>query len=96
MPQPKCANTKQGPAGLWGDEPVRSVYAGRALYVDTIARCLEALWDVLGPDTTPYVLQALARAAMEAAAVLVYLRNRASAAAFSRSRLLRVQVSARP
>jgi hypothetical protein len=53
MPQPKCANTEQGPAGPWGDEPVRSVYAGRALYVDTIVRCLEALSDVLGPDTTP-------------------------------------------
>ncbi len=69
----ECANTEQGSAGPWGDEPVRSVYAGCALYVDTMVRCLETPWDVLGPDTTPYVLQALARAAMEAAAVLVYL-----------------------
>ena len=41
--------------------------------MDTIVRCLEALWDVLRPNTTPYVLQALARAAMEAAEVVDYL-----------------------
>jgi hypothetical protein len=31
------------------------------------------MWDMLGPDTTLYVLEAIARAALEAAAVLVYL-----------------------
>jgi hypothetical protein len=42
--------------------------------------CLEALRDVLGPDTTPHVLQALAREAIEAAAVPVTFRNRPRAA----------------
>jgi len=69
----ECANTEHGAAGLWGDRPVRTVYAGAAIYLDTILRCLCALGDALSPETTPYVLEAMARAAMEAGSVLWWL-----------------------
>jgi hypothetical protein len=71
--QSECANTEQGPSGPWGDDPVRTMYVGGALYLDTIARCLRGLGDALSPATTPYVLEAQARAAMEAGAVLWWL-----------------------
>lgn len=69
----ECANTEHGPAGPWGEETVRAVYAAGALYLDTIMRCLCALGDSLSPETTSYVLEAQARAAMEAGAVLWWL-----------------------
>jgi len=69
----ECANTEHGPAGPWGEDPVRTMYAAGALYLDTIMRCLRALGDALSPATTPYVLEAQARAAMEAGAVLWWL-----------------------
>lgn len=69
----ECANTQSGPAGRWGEDTVRTMYTGGALYVDTIMRCLCALGDALSPETTPYVLEAQARAAMEAGAVLWWL-----------------------
>lgn len=69
----ECANTESGPAGPWGEDPVRTMYTGGALYVDTIMRCLCALADALSPETTPYVLEAQGRAAMEAGAVLWWL-----------------------
>jgi len=69
----ECANTEQGAAGLWGDDPLRTVYACGAVYIDTILRCLCALGDALSPETTPYVLEAVARAGMEAGAVLWWL-----------------------
>ena len=69
----ECANTEHGPAGPWGEDPVRTMYAAGALYLDTIMRCLRALGDALSPATTPYVLEAQARAAMEARAVLWWL-----------------------
>lgn len=49
------------------------MYAGGALYLDTILDCLRNLARTLTPDTTHYVVEALARAAMEAGAVLFWL-----------------------
>jgi hypothetical protein len=69
----ECANAEIGASGPWGESPVRTVYAGGALYLDTILRCLAALGDALSPQTTPYVLEAIARSAMEAGAVLWWL-----------------------
>lgn len=69
----ECANSEHGPAGPWGEDPVRTAYTGGALYLDTILRCLCAIGDTLSPETTPYVLEAEARAAMEAGAVLWWL-----------------------
>jgi hypothetical protein len=69
----ELANTERGPVRPWGEDTVRTTYAGGALYVDIIMRCLCALGDALSPETTPYVLEAQARAAMEAGAVLWWL-----------------------
>jgi hypothetical protein len=69
----ECANAEHGPGGPWGEDAVRTVYAGGALYLDTILRCVAALGNALSPETTPYVLEALARAAMEAGAQLWWL-----------------------
>jgi hypothetical protein len=69
----ECANTERGPADPWGADPVLTVYAGGALYLDTILDCLRNLAVTLTPDTTHYVVEALARAAMEAGAVLYWL-----------------------
>jgi hypothetical protein len=56
-----------------GEDPVRAVYAGGALYLDTILDCLQNLAGTLTPETTHYAVEALARAAMEAGAVLFWL-----------------------
>jgi hypothetical protein len=31
----ECANIERGPGGAWGEDTVRTVYAGGALYIDT-------------------------------------------------------------
>jgi len=64
----ECTNSEAGPAGTWGEDTIRTVYAGAALYLDTILRCIQGLADALTPETTPYVVNAVARAAMEAGA----------------------------
>jgi hypothetical protein len=69
----ECRNTEQGQLGPWGEDPVRAVYAGGALYLDTILECLRGLARTLTPEATHYVTEALARAAMEAGAVLFWL-----------------------
>jgi hypothetical protein len=69
----ECRNTERGRSGPWGEDPVRAVYAGGALYLDTILDCLCGLAGTLTPETTHYVVEALARAAMEAGAVLFWL-----------------------
>jgi hypothetical protein len=69
----ECANTERGPGGPWGEEAIRTVYAGAALYLDTIVRCLWAMADALTTDTTAFLLNTLARAAMEAGAQLWWL-----------------------
>lgn len=69
----ECANTETGPGGPWGSDTIHTVYAGGALYLDTILRCLRAISDALTPETTPYVINTLARAAMEAGAQLWWL-----------------------
>lgn len=63
-------NSEVGPVGAWGEDTIRTVYAGAALYPDTILRCIQGLADALTPQTTPYVVNAIARAAMEAGAQL--------------------------
>jgi hypothetical protein len=69
----ETGNAEAGPAGAWGEDTVRTVYAGAALYLDTILRCIQGLADGLTPETTPYVANAMARAAMEAGAQLWWL-----------------------
>lgn len=69
----EIGNSKAGPAGAWGEDTIRTVYAGAALYLDTILRCTQGLADALTPQTTPYVVNAIARAAMEAGAQLWWL-----------------------
>ena len=62
-----------GPSGEWGEHTVRTVYAGAALYLDTILRRIQAMAGALTAESTPYVMNALARAAMEAGAQLWWL-----------------------
>lgn len=69
----ECANTEHGPGGPWGENQVRTVFAGGAMYLHTILDCVRAIAATLTPDTTPYVTETLARAAMEAGAVLWWL-----------------------
>ena len=69
----EIGNSEAGPAGAWGEDTIRTVYAGAALYLDTILRCTQGLADALTPQTTPYVVNAIARAAMEAGAQLWWL-----------------------
>lgn len=69
----EIGNSGAGPAGAWGEDTIRTVYAGAALYLDTILRCTQGLADALTPQTTPYVANAVARAAMEAGAQLWWL-----------------------
>jgi len=54
----ECRNTEQGQLGAWGQDPVRAVYAGGALYVDTIQDCLRSLARTLTPETTHYAVEA--------------------------------------
>jgi hypothetical protein len=69
----ECGNGETGPCGAWGEHTVRTVYAGAALYLDTILRCIQAMAGALTAESTPYVMNALARAAMEAGAQLWWL-----------------------
>jgi hypothetical protein len=69
----ECGNSEVGPDGAWGDDTVRTVYAGAALYLDTILRCIQAMAGALTAESTPYEMNALARAAMEAGAQLWWL-----------------------
>jgi hypothetical protein len=69
----ECGNSEAGPGGAWGDDTVRTVYAGAALYLDTILRCIQAMAGALTAESTPYEMNALARAAMEAGAQLWWL-----------------------
>jgi hypothetical protein len=69
----ECANAERGPDGLWGEDQVRTLFAGGAMYLHTILDCVQAIAATLTPDTTPYVTETLARAAMEAGAVLWWL-----------------------
>jgi hypothetical protein len=39
----ECGNGETGPSGEWGEHTVRTVYAGAALYLDTILRCIQAM-----------------------------------------------------
>ncbi len=55
-----------------GEDPVRTVYAGGALYLDDPRLPARPRQDA-NPETTHYVVEALARAAMEVGAVLYWL-----------------------
>lgn len=69
----EIGNSEACPAGAWGEDTIRTVYAGAALYLDTILRCTQGLADALTLQTTPYVVNAIARAALEAGAQLWWL-----------------------
>ena len=69
----ECANDRRGPDGLWAEDEVRTLFAGGAMYLHTILDCIQAIAATLTTDTTPYVTETLARAAMEAGAVLWWL-----------------------
>jgi hypothetical protein len=67
------ANQENGPNGPWGPDPVRSVYVAAALYLELVLQSLRALAASLTPDSTHYVPNCLARAAMEAGSQAFWL-----------------------
>ena len=62
----ECANAERGPDGPWGEYQVLTVFAGGQCNWHTIPGLCAGIAATLTPDTTPYLTEALARAAMEA------------------------------
>lgn len=50
----ECGNGETGPSGEWGEHTVRTVYAGAALYLDTILRCIQAMAGALNPNVVDW------------------------------------------
>jgi hypothetical protein len=69
----ECANRESGPKDPWGPDPVRAVYTAAALYLEAVLQCMRAMAAALTPDTTHYVPNCLARAAMEAGSQAFWL-----------------------
>lgn len=69
----ECGNCETGPGGAWGEVTSAAVDAGAALYPDTILQCIQAMAGALTAESTPYVMNTLAWAAMEAGAQLWWL-----------------------
>lgn len=67
------ANREAGPGGPWGPDPVRSAYVAAALYLEAVQQSMRALSASLTPNSTHYVPNCLARAAMEAGSQAFWL-----------------------
>jgi hypothetical protein len=67
------ANEEHGSGGPWGSGPVRSVYIAAAMYLEAVLQCMRATADSITTDTTHYVPDCLARAAMEAGSQAFWL-----------------------
>jgi hypothetical protein len=67
------ANQESGPSGPWGPDPVRSAYTAAALYLELVMQSMRALAASLTPDSTHYVPNCIARAAMEAGSQAFWL-----------------------
>jgi hypothetical protein len=66
-------NEEYGPSGPWGPDPVCSVYIAAAMYLEAVLQCMRATADSITTDTTHYVPDCLARAAMEAGSQAFWL-----------------------
>jgi hypothetical protein len=66
-------NQEHGPGGSWGPDSVRAVYTAAALYMEAVLQCMRALAASVTVDTTHYVPDCLARAAMEAGSQAFWL-----------------------
>jgi len=69
----ECANRELGPGGQWGAGPGRSAYIAAGLYLEAVLQCLRAMGDALTVDSTAYVVNTLARAAMESGSRVCWL-----------------------
>jgi hypothetical protein len=67
------ANEEHGPDGPWGPDPVRSVYTAAGMYLEAVLQCMRAMAASITTDTTHYVPDCLARAAMEAGSQAFWL-----------------------
>lgn len=67
------SNQEIGPSGVWGPAPVCSVYVAAALYLEGVLQCMRAMADIITTDTTHYVPNCLARAAMESGSQAFWL-----------------------
>jgi hypothetical protein len=66
-------NDEQGSGGPWGPDIVRSVYVGSAMFLEAVLQCMRAMAASITVDTTHYVPDCLARAAMEAGSQAFWL-----------------------
>jgi hypothetical protein len=66
-------NEERGPDGPWGPDSVRSVYVAAAMYLEAVLQCMGTIATSLTADMTHYVLDCLARAAMEAGSQAFWL-----------------------
>jgi hypothetical protein len=67
------ANDEQGPDGPWGPDSVQSVYLAAALFLEAVLQCMRAMAASITVDSTHYVPDCLARAAMEAGSQAFWL-----------------------
>jgi hypothetical protein len=67
------ANDEHGPDGPWGPDIVRSVYVAAAMFLEAVLQCMRALAASITVDTTHYVPDCLARAAMESGSQAFWL-----------------------
>lgn len=66
-------NNEQGPDGPWGPAAVSSVYVAAAMCLEAVLQCMQAMAASITVDTTHYVPDCLARAAMEAGSQAFWL-----------------------
>jgi hypothetical protein len=71
-------NDERGPDGLWGPDVVRSVYVAAAMFVSAVLPCMRAMAASITVDTTHYVPDSLAHAAMGAGSQAFWLLEPAS------------------
>jgi hypothetical protein len=66
-------NTQAGPAGPWGENPVRTAYAMAFAFLGAATNCAGTLSDTINVQTTAPVANLLSRACMESGARMWWL-----------------------
>ena len=69
----ELANDEHGPGGAWGPDIVQSVYLASAMFLEAVLQCMRAMAASITVDSTHYVPDCLARAAMEAGSQAFWL-----------------------
>ena len=66
-------NAESGPAGVWGERPVRSTFAHSQMAVNAVVQHARAVATLIDPPRTSLALDVLARGALEASAIAWWL-----------------------